>query len=154
MMMYDRQNGDARFQVMMRDFVQSYFNKDVSTEDFKRIVEKHMTQEMNLAGNGRMDWFFNEWVYGTEVPSYRFEYQIGPDGSLSGRITQSGVTDNFAMIVPVYVDFGKGWAKLGSARMIGNSSVDLSNIKLPAGLKRAAVCAYNDVLATSIQTGK
>jgi hypothetical protein len=44
MMMYDSKNGgDARFQAMMKDFVQTHFNKDVSTEDFKRIVEKLMT---------------------------------------------------------------------------------------------------------------
>ena len=39
--------GDARFQAMMKDFVQTHFNQDVSTEDFKAIVEKHMTPEMN-----------------------------------------------------------------------------------------------------------
>jgi hypothetical protein len=109
-----------------------------------------MTPQMNIENNGRMDWFFNEWVYGTEVPSYKFDYRINPDGSLTGRITQAGVSDNFAMIVPVYVDMGKGWAKLGSARMVGNSSIDLSNVKLPGTPKRAALCALNDVLATSI----
>jgi hypothetical protein len=136
---------------MMKDFVQTYFNKDVSTEDFKRIVEKHMTAQMDLNGNGRMDWFFNEWVYGTEMPAYRFEYRIGSDGSLSGRVTQSGVSNSFVMLVPVYVDFGKGWAKLGSATVRGNSSVELSNVKLPAAPRRAAICVMNDVLASSIQ---
>ena len=155
MMMYDQKNGgDARFQAMMKDFVQTYFNKDVSTDDFKGIVEKHMTKQMDIAKNGRMDWYFNEWVYGTEVPSYRFDYQIDADGSLSGRITQSGVSDGFAMLVPVYIDMGKGWAKLGAGVLVGNSSVDLPKIKLPAVPKRAAICAMNDVLATSIQNSK
>jgi Carboxypeptidase regulatory-like domain/Peptidase family M1 domain len=154
MMMFDPKTGDARFQAMMKDFVQTYFNQDVSTEDFKRIVEKHMTSQMNVNKNGSMDWFFNEWVYGTEVPSYRFDYQIGPDGTLSGRITQSGVSDNFVMIVPVYVDMGKGWARLGSGTLVGNSSLDLNNVKLPVTPKRAAICALNDVLAVNIQSGK
>ncbi|HEX8287725.1 MAG TPA: M1 family aminopeptidase, partial [Pyrinomonadaceae bacterium] len=35
MMMYDAKTGDARFSKMMKDFVASNFNKDVSTEDFK-----------------------------------------------------------------------------------------------------------------------
>jgi hypothetical protein len=151
MMMFDPlKGGDAAFREMMRDFVQTYFNQDVSTEDFKSIVEKHMTPQMNVTNNGRMDWFFNEWVYGTEVPSYKFEYKLGQDGSFSGRITQSGVSDNFAMIVPVYAEMGKGWHRLGSARMIGNSTIDLNNVKLSAPAKRLAVCAFNDVLATSI----
>jgi hypothetical protein len=152
MMMYNQaEGGDRQFKEMMKDFVQTHFNKDVSTEDFKTAVEKHITREMNLDGNGSMDWFFNEWVYGTEMPSYRFEYQLGAGGtSLSGRITQSGVSGNFKMLVPVYVDFGKGWNKVGAARMTGNTSVELKDLKLPQPAKRAAVCAMNDVLAASI----
>jgi hypothetical protein len=154
MMMHDEQSGDARFRAMMKDFVQSNFNKDISTEDFKAAVEKHITRDMDLTRNGRMDWFFNEWVYGTEMPSYRFDYQIGKDGTLSGKITQSGVSKEFAMLVPLYVDFGKGWVKLGMAVMAGNTSIDISNLKLPATAKKVAICALNDVLAASIQNGK
>ena len=151
-MMYDaRQGGDRRFMAMMQDFIKSHYNQDVSTEDLKQIVEKHMTREMDLEGNGRMDWFFNEWVYGTEIPSYQFEYKISADGTLTGRITQSGVSDSFRMLVPIHVDFGKGWVRLGSARITGNKSVDLSNVKVGPGVKRVAACALDDVLALSIQ---
>lgn len=153
MMMVDPRSGDRRFMAMMQDFIKSHYNEDVSTEDFKRIVEKHMTKQMNLDENGRMDWFFNEWVYGTEMPSYKFEYQI-VGATLSGRVTQSGVSDNFKTLVPVYVDYGKGWVRFGAATIIGNSSVDLTNIKLPQAAKRAAICAQNDVLALSIQNTK
>lgn len=156
MMMYDQQggSGDSRFQKMMKDFILTHYNKDVSTEDLKAIVEKHITKDMDVTKNGRMDWFFNEYVYGTAMPSYRFDYQINSDGSLTGKITQSGVSNNFAMLVPLYADFGKGWIRLGSATMIGNSSVDITNLKLPMAPKKAAICALNDVLALSIQNSK
>jgi aminopeptidase N len=154
MMMVDRKEGDKPFMAMMQDFIKSHYNQDVSTEDFKQIVEKHMTRQMDLDGNRRMDWFFNEWVYGTEMPSYKFEYQLNGGTSLSARVTQSGVSDNFKMLVPVYVDFGKGWIRIGAATIIGNSSVDLTNIKLPEAAKRAAICAEDDVLALSIQNEK
>jgi hypothetical protein len=148
MMMFNQGGkGDAQFQAMMKDFVETNFNRDVSTEDFKRAVEKHV--------GSNMDWFFNEWVYGTEMPSYRFEYQIADGGTtLTGKITQSGVSDTFKMLVPVYVDFGKGWTKIGSATMTGNTSVELKGIKLPQAAKSAAVCAFDDVLALSIQNSK
>lgn len=161
MVMYDsRSKGDpeARFKAMMQDFVKTYYNKDVSTEDFKSIVDKHTTPEANLEENGRMDWFFNQWIYGTEVPAYKFDYQVGQSGGksiLSGRITQSGVSDDFRMLVPVWVSYdGKGWVRLGSATIIGNSSVDLPNIPLPKEPKKVAICALNDVLATSIENNK
>jgi hypothetical protein len=155
MMMYQQtKGGDVRFQEMMKDFVKTHFNQPVSTEDFKAIVEKHMTPEMNVDNSGKMDWFFNQWVYGTQVPAYKLDYQLSSEGVLNGKITQSGVSDDFVMLVPLYIDTGKGWAKLGSARMVGNTSVEIKNVKLPMVPKRVAICAMNDVLATSIENSK
>lgn len=153
MMFYTARDGDKRFQALMKDFVQSHFNRDVSTEDFKLIVEKHMSKEMDLDGNQRLDWFFNQWVYGTEIPSYRFEYQLGDGSQLAAKLTQSGVSDGFKMLVPIYLDFGRGLVRIGAAKVIGNSSIDV-NIKLGQPAKRAAICAQNDVLALSIQNSK
>ncbi len=147
MMMFNKGGkGDERFQAMMKDFIKTNFNHDISTEDFKKAVEKYV---------GNMDWFFDEWVYGTEMPSYKFEYQLADGGTtLTGKITQSGVSDNFKMLVPVYVDFGKGWVKIGAGTINGNSSIELKGIKLPQAAKSAAVCALDDVLALSIQNSK
>nr|MDQ3819337.1 hypothetical protein [Acidobacteriota bacterium] len=158
MMMFDRKDGDKRFIEMMTDFVKSNFNKDASTEDFKRAVEKYMTPQMDIDGNHRMDWFFNEWVYGTEVPAYHMDYSITPSGdgkaTINAKITQSNVSKDFVMLVPVYADFGKGWARLGSAQINGDSSTELTNIKLPQVPKRLAVGAMHDVLATAIENSK
>ena len=153
MMMYDRKTGDEHFTALMKDFIKENYNKDVSTEDFKRAVEQHMTPQMDLVGNRRMDWFFDEWVYGTEMPSYRLDYSLSGQ-TLTGKITQSGVSDNFQMIVPVYADFGKGWVRLGSAAMRGNSTTDLGRIQLPLPPKRVAVAAFKDVLALSVENKK
>ncbi|HVS80906.1 MAG TPA: hypothetical protein VHE60_04165 [Pyrinomonadaceae bacterium] len=102
-----------------------------------------------------MDWFFNEWVYGTEMPSYRFDYQLSDGGTtLTGKITQSSVSDKFKMLVPVYIDSGKGWVKIGAAMMTGNTSVDLNGVKLPQAANRAAICALDDILALSVQNSK
>ena len=54
------------------------------------------------------------------------------------------------MLVPIYVDFGKGWQRLGSANIVGNATVELGNLKLPQAAKRAAICALTDVLALNI----
>jgi len=100
-----------------------------------------MSNQIDLDGNQRLDCFFNESVYGTEIPSYRFEYQLGDRGStLSGKITQSGVSDNFKMLVPIYLDFGKGFVRIGAANITGNSSVELktSSWASPPGERRYA----------------
>lgn len=157
MMMNERKEGDAKFQAMMRDFVRTNFNRDVSTEGFKRIVEKHITPKMNVDKNGKMDWFFDQWVYGTEIPSYKLEYDIKKaDGKviLSGSITQSGVSDNFVMPVPLYLDFGNGWVAAGDVTIVGNKSFNLGNIELPREPKRVAICALSDILAINIENSK
>ena len=153
MMMYDRKTVDDRFSAMMKDFIKENYNKNVSTEDFKRAVERHMTREMNVMGNGKMDWFFDAYVYGTEMPSYRLEYSINGN-TVTGRVTQSGVSDNFHMIVPLYADFGKGWQRLGAATMHGNQTTDLGRLDMPQPPKRLAVAAFKDVLALSIENKK
>ncbi|MDX6612978.1 MAG: hypothetical protein QOD75_2164 [Blastocatellia bacterium] len=154
MLMYDhRGGGDAHFREMMSDLVHTHFNKNVSTEDFKLIVEKHMTPQMDLDKNARMDWFFNSWVYGSEIPAYRLEYQTTGSG-LAVKVTQSGVSENFRMLVPFYADFGKGWTRLGAVKMVGNTSVEIPNIPLPQAPKRVTLCALADVLYTSFDTNR
>jgi len=139
---------------MMQDFVKTYAGKAATTEEFKTVVEKHMTQEMDLDGNHKMDWFFNEYVYGTQVPSYQMNatFDTGADGTLvmGIKLTQSNVNDTFRMLVPIYLDLPNGMYFMGRARLIGSSTLDQ---KIPLkGLKErpkaALVNYYDDVLAS------
>ena len=66
-------NRDQAFIDMMHDFMETHRDSPASTESFKAIAEKHMTKQMDIQRNGRLDWFFNEWVYGTQVPRYQFQ---------------------------------------------------------------------------------
>lgn len=155
MMMRDRQKGDVLFKETMQDFVKTYSGKAATTADFKAMIEKHMTPEMDVDENHRMDWFFNEYVYGTQLPSYKADasFDVGPDGDvvMNLKLTQSGVDDKFKMMVPVYLELADGnIAFLGRARLVGSGSVDQ---KVPLkGLKakprRAMVNYYDDVLAS------
>ena len=69
---------------------------------------------------------------------------------LTGEVTQSGVSDKFAMLVPIYIDFGRGWTYLGSATIIGNKSISFKDVPLPAKPKKVAIAAMQDVLAEKI----
>jgi len=156
MMMHDRQTGDQHFKEMMQDFVKTYSGKSATTEDFKAMVEKHMTREMDLEGNQRMDWFFDEYVYGTQLPSYKLDssFDTGPDGDLvlSFKLSQSNVDEKFRMLVPIYMELADGnIAFLGRGRIGGNTSfeqkVPLKGLKTKP--KRAMVNYYDDVLASN-----
>jgi hypothetical protein len=155
MMTRDRQRGDQLFKDTMHDFVQTYSGRAATTEDFKAIVEKHMTPEMDLDGNHKMDWFFNEYVYGTQLPTYSVDatFAPGPDGDfvMNLKVTESGVDEHFRMLVPVYIELGDGnMVLLGRARMVGNNTIQetvpLKGVKVRP--KRALVNFYADVLAS------
>lgn len=154
MMMYDHgKTGDARFKATMQDFIKTNFNKPVSTNDFKLAVERNMSDQMDVDKNKKMDWFFDEWVYGTDVPSYKFEYQM-QGNTLTGKITQSGVSQNFVMIVPIYADFGSGWQYLASVTLAGNDTLDIGKINLPKAPKKVAIAALQDILTEKIENIK
>ena len=142
-------NRDQAFIDMMHDFMESHHDSPASTESFKAIAEKHMTKQMDLQQNGRLDWFFNEWVYGTQVPRYSFKYELQPaDGGkvkVRAELKQSEVDDHFAMFVPVFADFGNGMVRLGQMGIIGNSTRTVDFI-LDRQPKKVALNSYKDIL--------
>jgi aminopeptidase N len=104
MMMRDfKGNNDDKFFAMIQDYIQTYTWKNATTEGFRSIVEKHMGMEMK--------WFFDQWVYGTDIPTYKFKWHTKPGKGgkvdLVLEVKQSGVPEGFKMPVPILIDFGK-----------------------------------------------
>lgn len=145
-------NPDEPFIAMMHDFVATYGGKNPSTADFQRVVEKHMSPMMNAGNDGTMNWFFNQWVHGTHVPKLKSTLSVQDAGGgkfrLSGTITQEGVPTDFASVVPIYADFGKGaMVRLGLMRVVGNNSekVDVT-LPLPRKPNKIVINAMSDIL--------
>lgn len=94
---------DERFIAMMKDFVRMYSGEVVTTNDFKNTTEKHFGMDM--------EWFFDQWVYGIDIPIYRFDYDVeeaNGDYLLTIYAQQSGVDPSFEMPVPFVVNFKDG----------------------------------------------
>jgi hypothetical protein len=91
------------FEATMKDFYTSYVGKEATTEDFRRIIEKHYRVDMG--------WFFKQWVYNTDIPVYNITYSLqeqpGAKYAVRCLIKQTGVPDDFQMTVPLYIDFGE-----------------------------------------------
>jgi aminopeptidase N len=136
-------NPDMRFISMMHDFTATYAGKNASTEDFRRIVEKHMGEPM--------DWFFNEWVYGTETPTYDFTYQLKPgEGGktvLSVSVKQSGVSDSFQMRVPLFAFVDGQPRRLGLVRIQGNNTFT-GDLTLPFQPEKITLDEMHSILGT------
>jgi len=103
-LMLDLNTGkDDRFSAMMHDFHDSFSGRSATTDDFRGIVEKHVGVPM--------DWFFNEWVKGTAIPTYHVAWtsEATPDGKQRARfrITQENVPPDFQAYVLVSADLGQ-----------------------------------------------
>jgi hypothetical protein len=155
MMMFDPQSRtpDEKFITMMRDFVQSHSGGSPSTADFQKIVEKHMTPSMNASGNGSMAWFFDQWIYGTEIPKLTSDLAVvkTADGRyrVHGKVSQADVSEMYKSVVPLYVDFGRdNLARLGQVIITGNRDLPVDfEIPLPTAPRRVVINALGDVLS-------
>jgi hypothetical protein len=144
---------DRVFKTMMQDFVKSWSGKNPSTDDFQAVAERHMTRGTNLAGDGRLTYFFNQWVHGTAVPTLSSDLQVTDLGGrkyrISGTITQAGVTEGFRTPVPIYLDLGDDRIeRLGLLPLSGPVTQKVSvEIELPQRPRRVVINARHDVLS-------
>jgi aminopeptidase N len=94
---------DERFRELMRTYATDHVRGVMSTQSFEAAVERAFGEPM--------DWFFDQWVYGVEVPTYRPELDVTAIADspspfvLHGRIRQDDVSDGFKMPVPIRVTF-------------------------------------------------
>ena len=155
MTMQDRakKNPDEAFMAMMKDFATTYAGKNPSTLDFQRIVEKHATPSLKLTQDGKLDWFFRQWVYGSAVPKYtsKLDFQDTGGGKykISGSVTQSEVPGDFAVVMPIYVHFDKNnFAELARVPIVGSSTKEINfEVALPKKPQKFTINAMHDVLA-------
>lgn len=101
MLLYDFDTDtDQRFRDMMTTFQMRHRGGHASTEDFLVAVNEAFAEPM--------DWFFDQWIYGTEVPEYKPDLDFRRvDGTwrLQGTIRQLEVAPTFRMPVPIRIHF-------------------------------------------------
>ena len=104
MMLLDLDTGiDDRFRELMRTFVADHRQTPASTQSFEAAVASAFGEPM--------EWFFDQWVYGIDVPTYRPDLDVArtidrPNPYvLHGRIRQEDVQDGFRMPVPIVIRF-------------------------------------------------
>jgi hypothetical protein len=143
------QDPDHAFKEMMQDYCKTFDNKAASTEDFKSIVDKHMTHGMDLEGNHKMEWFFNQYVYGTGEAQYTFRSatEATADGKthIKGEITRTGVSDAWKDAVPLYAHIGDRTVKMGLISVThANEPFDFL---IPGKIDRVSINDFEDLLA-------
>jgi aminopeptidase N len=116
--------GQAFFD-MMEDFVNRYRNSSSSTEQFLQVANEHFSRTAIAQKYGikNLDWFFSQWVWQTELPSYRLEYSIRDqeDGKalVQGTLFQENAPEHWAMPLPVVIKFKGNQIARGTVLALG-----------------------------------
>ena len=140
MMLFDFNNkSDERFIAMMKDFVRQYTGRIATTTNFRHVVENHFGQSMK--------WFFDQWVYGTDIPVYHVDHTVDEtDGGflLTVTVQQRDVADDFQMPLPILVHFKNGYATV-FVQIIGKDPVT-RQYRLPQKPEKIEINPWNAVL--------
>jgi aminopeptidase N len=133
---------ESRFFAMLRDYLDTFKGRRVTTADFRAIVEKHTGIDMG--------WFFDQWVYGTDLPRYKFSYKIAdaPEKGyvVSIKIEQKDVSENFRMYVPVEIELETGERQF--ARVLVDRPIYEEELPVfPSRPKKLRLNPLNSVLA-------
>ena len=132
---------DDLFVKVLRTFLHDYRGKAASTEDFVHTLEQ--------VAPGHWQWFFDQWVYGTDIPTYAWGWKVEPGQGgkqvLALTVRQSGVHPGFHMPVPILIDFGGD--RHGTAVVLVDKPEETFRLPLPARPKDVTFDPHHAVLA-------
>ena len=139
---------DHNFKDMMQDYCKTFDGKAASTEDFKAIVEKHMSRSMDADGNHKMDWFFNQYVYGMGEPQYGFhvalDYTADGKTHFKAELTRTNVPENWKDSIPLYAHMGDKTIKLGN--ITATHPTETVDTTIPGKIDRISINDYEEIL--------
>jgi hypothetical protein len=143
---------------MMKDFVERHRDGAASTDDFRIVANEHFARSPIAKRYGAKDlnWFFNQWVYSAEFPSYGIKYRIEPqpDGSaiVSGTVTQENAGEKWFMPLPVVFHFPGNKLAYGTVAAYGPSAP--FKIKLPSAPEKVELDPDKWVLSDKTTTSQ
>ncbi len=102
-LMGQSEDGARQFNAILAEFLKSNLGKTVSTTEFIATVERQTGEDWG--------WFFQQWVYGTEIPTYTWSHEVTAEPAADGmyvleiRMEQKRVSPNFRMPVTFGLEY-------------------------------------------------
>ena len=127
--------GQAFFD-MMRDFVDKHRGAPATNDSFRDVANQHFPRTPIAMKYGLKDlnWFFNEWVYQTALPSYRMEYRLEDAGDgaflLNYTLHQENAPQDWLTIMPLRLQFGPNQSSTTSVHVQGGQTT--GRLRLPS----------------------
>lgn len=122
---------------VMRTFYSRYKGKRTSTREFQQTIEE-------LTG-ANLEWFFDQWVYGNQIPTYTYawkkEQQADGKWKITMRVKQADVPISFKMFIPLKITFDDE----SHMRLRIVVTGDVSTLELPLFDKEPDEFTFNDL---------
>jgi len=137
-LLLDLGTGDeTRFRNLLRDFYAAHRGDYATTAEFRAAAE--------AAAGADLGWFFAQWVYGTDVPTYRWtatttETKPG-EWTVHVNVESSNVPESFRAPVIVRLDFDGGRFARTRMWVSGRSTA----FDLPVATERPVAVRFNDL---------
>jgi len=106
--MLRRRMGDERFFAMLSEMIKRHSRSTLTTEQFRQLASKHMPPG---SPDASLETFFQNYVYSTGIPTLQLQSSVkgkAPSWTVTGKVTQSGVDEEFTAWVPVEIQFKTG----------------------------------------------
>jgi peptidase M1-like protein len=139
----DQTGSDQAFLDVLRDFLHTHRGGLASTRDFEAAVARRVP--------GDWSWFFDEWVNGMGIPTYRWSYEIASSPNAEGKwmvnlkVKQSEVPKGFRMSVPVEVEYSG--SRTERVRVMVEEAKEAFSLEFPERPKELALNPESEVLA-------
>jgi hypothetical protein len=96
--------GDEPFRKFLRDLLDRYQYKVITTNEFRLEAARYLPQAWP---DPSLEVFFDQWVYGTGIPKYRLEYKTkgkAPRIEFQARLRQENVPAHFTAVLPLRIE--------------------------------------------------
>jgi len=135
-------DGDERFNAILADFLNTCAGKPASTRLFIAAVEHNTNEDW--------DWFFDQWVGRSEVPTYDWAHTLSVEPEEDGKyrlevwLQQSGVPEGFRMPVTFALEYEEADPELLHFEMDQPSKT--FTVRLPNRPAQVIFDPYQDLL--------
>jgi hypothetical protein len=142
---------DEPFIRALRKFRERFQGKAITTRELFSVFEEELPPSLRYEGKKSLDWFYQGWVNGTDIPAFELQETkfVDKAGStaVTGVILQKSASDNLVTAVPVYASVGGKNVFLG--RVFADGRETEFHLSAPAGTHKLILDPHQTLLARS-----
>jgi hypothetical protein len=143
------ETGEEPFFRVLRKICERYKGRSMNNRIVQQAFEEELPESLRYEGRKSLDWFFDEWVNGTAIPTIQasdVKYASTASSTvITGKLSQKNAPPELITSVPIYgVGSGKALTLLG--RVFADGETSTFRLTAPKGTRKIEVDPYFTIL--------